>query len=912
MGRTARLEDGFLSDDDPLAELANIVGYVPRPTTPQQPAATPRPVRREPEFDLEEELMREFERFDNPVVLPSYRHSQPVLPSGPVLEAGRDTEMEARQPVAQPVVRGRVEPDIDFRPGFQPAPLAAAQDMEEPVFALADDDLLAEFGIEEPSFADAPVPDLSDFGPDFDGQPDVTEELNLADELDMSLSAPVPELPQALKPASPVSAFAEWKTERLEGAPVAKAAVSARDPFDLNPDPQPLNPAPVAGAAQSGTTVLSKEPVAAQRTTDYGLDDLMAEVERYPVVAMSRTNPVLATPAHRPAGLSYTRPVAEKPPLFEPAIDTPALSDVADPVVAPSAAPAVAERIVPIDAHSVVNPFDESEFELDLDSIELEISDTVPDTYRTPVLQKAQDITLHFDPEQISDMAEIPESVADMHVPTLPVIEKEKPAAVHPDHYIENEVHDLFGVPPQPRPVAADADDDALHWGEHHYRPAIKDDEERINAQLAEFERELEEDFRRSLSDTPADYFAVQSNAAARMERKFKHVRQPQKKMSGRGWLLAASVGVIAVLGGGGVYAWIQSGSAARVATSSEPRVILADKEPMKVVPENRGGTTVPNQDKAVYDQVAGTAQADPKQEALVSTSEEPVDVVQKTLIPEGLPLDSPEESAGTPTEDTTDGRLLPGVKDEATADTDTGGSTQPAGVSPRKVKTMVVKPDGTLVARDDTTPAETSTPAPSVAEKPVDVAAATPDAASDMRATDVAPPADAASQQGGLADAANVQVDAVAPVRKVKTTVVAPVPTARPADQPVNVVGTVTDQGNLKADNTAKPVDVAAATQATETPGVPAATQTAAVPAGTYVMQVASLPSEDEAKRSYANLTRKFGSVISGKAVDIRRADVAGKGTFYRVRIVAGSKADAVALCEQYRSVGGSCIVSR
>ena len=76
--------------------------------------------------------------------------------------------------------------------------------------------------------------------------------------------------------------------------------------------------------------------------------------------------------------------------------------------------------------------------------------------------------------------------------------------------------------------------------------------------------------------------------------------------------------------------------------------------------------------------------------------------------------------------------------------------------------------------------------------------------------------------------------------------------------------------------------------------------------------MQVASLPSEAEAQRSYQNLSAKFGSVIGGRGVDIKRADIAGKGTYYRVRIPAGDKNEAAALCERFRSAGGSCLIAR
>ena len=166
-----------------------------------------------------------------------------------------------------------------------------------------------------------------------------------------------------------------------------------------------------------------------------------------------------------------------------------------------------------------------------------------------------------------------------------------------------------------------------------------------------------------------------------------------------------------------------------------------------------------------------------------------------------------------------------------------------------------------------------------------------------------IAVDADKASEDA-IARAADAEVED-APVRKVKTTKIAPLPENRPVDQPVTVVGTVTDQGTVRSD--AKPQDVALADRSTR-----AETETAPVPAGSYVVQIASLPSEAEAKTSYARLSAKFSGIIGGRGVDIRKAEIKNKGTYYRVRIPAGSKQEAQSLCADYKKAGGSCLVSR
>jgi hypothetical protein len=370
--------------------------------------------------------------------------------------------------------------------------------------------------------------------------------------------------------------------------------------------------------------------------------------------------------------------------------------------------------------------------------------------------------------------------------------------------------------------------------------------------------------------------------------------------------------------------------------------VIAADKEPVKVVPENPGGKTVPNQDKAVYDRVAGSAE-EPKQKALVSSDEAPVDVVQRTLTPEALPED--DENAGandqiTPTAvgETEDPRLLP---NQAGADNSSASDADKASVSPRKVRTMIVKPDGTLVARDEPAPADQpvqpAQPAQSAqATSPAQPALAAPSTPSAQPAPSMPPVGGKAASFPTSAEVASVDARSAAPVetapaqpsavgnadaqaanpapvdapaRPVKTSAItdtAPVPIARPAEQPVNVVGTVTEKGNVRP-----PAQQPKTTQVATAAPVAAQPQQAAS-AGGYGIQIASLPSEDEANKSFASLSKKFASVLAGRSHEIRKADIAGKGTFYRVRIPAGSKDEAAALCEQYRAAGGTCLISK
>ncbi|MEP0698300.1 MAG: SPOR domain-containing protein, partial [Nitratireductor sp.] len=161
----------------------------------------------------------------------------------------------------------------------------------------------------------------------------------------------------------------------------------------------------------------------------------------------------------------------------------------------------------------------------------------------------------------------------------------------------------------------------------------------------------------------------------------------------------------------------------------------------------------------------------------------------------------------------------------------------------------------------------------------------------------------DAASAGTAEEPAAPAQAEAdSAPVRVVETTTIrqsgtqkvpdrGPVAPTRPSDQPVEIVG-----------NTAQP------NRQTEV----TALDTRAPKPGEWSMQIASQPSPEGAQKSYANLSARYGSILKGRGVNIVKADIAGKGTFWRVRIPAGSRAEATRLCEQYKAAGGSCFVAK
>jgi cell division protein FtsN len=77
--------------------------------------------------------------------------------------------------------------------------------------------------------------------------------------------------------------------------------------------------------------------------------------------------------------------------------------------------------------------------------------------------------------------------------------------------------------------------------------------------------------------------------------------------------------------------------------------------------------------------------------------------------------------------------------------------------------------------------------------------------------------------------------------------------------------------------------------------------------------VQVSSQRSADQARATFANMKRRYKSVLGGFEPDIQRADLGAKGTYYRVRIgPMASRGAALRLCEQLKSAGGNCFVTR
>ncbi len=292
-----------------------------------------------------------------------------------------------------------------------------------------------------------------------------------------------------------------------------------------------------------------------------------------------------------------------------------------------------------------------------------------------------------------------------------------------------------------------------------------------------------------------------------------------------------AVLAAVLLLTGGGLAAsfLVKGGSVAAVTSAGAGRgapTIMAAAGPTKVKVDDGSATAPEDQDAALLNRNATVSSGPVK---IVSSQEQPADLGQ------------------LPKSDLADGaRPLP-----------------PAAPSPfpepKKVKTFLVHPDGTMLSGDPapapTGPSGVSAPAPSTGGDVVPAALpATPKTA----------------VRGGTTP---------------KAAAATPAPTATIASLSADPVTTET----------------AAPRTARTPPPAPAA--------GSYGVQLASSPVEADANAAFAKLKKKYPAQLGSYTATVHKADTGDKPV-YRVRVGGMSQDEAKTLCSQLQSAGGSCFV--
>jgi hypothetical protein len=309
-------------------------------------------------------------------------------------------------------------------------------------------------------------------------------------------------------------------------------------------------------------------------------------------------------------------------------------------------------------------------------------------------------------------------------------------------------------------------------------------------------------------------------------------VASPGRKLTlkSRSMVMVGStlLGAVA-LGGALAFAYKQSGGAM---STSEPPVVQADSRPVKEAPDQSSGKDFPHKNKLIYDRFVSDDQQ-PEQDHLVPRQED----VAMPAMP-GMQASGPAASPA-PAGQVTDPNAPPTV---ATVDDPEGG--------PRRVKTLVVRADGSVMQPDVTASAAPAAQAP----------AGAPQGAPSQ------PQAQTAAVQTGPAPAPS-RVAAIPPQPEAKIKPAAP----------------ATDAAAAKPANRSQ-----------------------------YVVQVGSKQNQTDALATFADMQQKYPTLLANYRPMVQKADLGAKGVWYRLRIgPIADKGAATKLCSQLKSQGLSdCLV--
>lgn len=332
-------------------------------------------------------------------------------------------------------------------------------------------------------------------------------------------------------------------------------------------------------------------------------------------------------------------------------------------------------------------------------------------------------------------------------------------------------------------------------------------------------------------------------------------------RRSRKGLVAVASVLGLAAFGIAGAFAYKATGARA---PNGEPPVIKADLAPTKTQPQNPGGAEMPNQNKQIYERVG---QASPPHTKVIDRQEQPIDVSQAALRESAPALSG--AAAGKATDASSTISAL-----AASPEPPRLGGGMPGLGEPRRVKTVAVKPDGSILAdAPASAPLPVARPAPQAAPAP---AKPKPAATTPAAAPATPKPAPRVVVQAKTEDAS-----------------------ARPSAGPLSI--TPLAQNHLRPHRVAAAADDAA----------PVATASTHSAGGDYTVQLGAPGSEKEARDTFASLQRKFPSHLGSHQATIRKADSGGR-TIYRVRVGALSREQATSLCSRLQAAGGACFVAK
>ena len=442
-------------------------------------------------------------------------------------------------------------------------------------------------------------------------------------------------------------------------------------------------------------------------------------------------------------------------------------------------------------------------------------------------------------------------------------------------------------------------------------------------------------------AETPPDEPRVAAAAPA---------RRNSREESRKGVLVVAGVLGVVVLGGAAAF-FMRGGDAA---PSGPPPVISAQDGPVKVTPpeesEQAAEETI---GEAVYNRVAGGANE--TEEQIVNSAEEPEEIPRIVLPAPQAEADVADPAGDAESEIAVRGTDAPAGNAESEADA--APVEAPAG--PRRVRTFVVRPDGSIVtAAEPASGASTPSEAPaqdrslpaaaSMDVEPIEPAAVStiavngagePDSASaeantaatsnDPVEAENAPASEAAAEPADSVPGIRAGVDEAAAADAADSApgIRAGVDEAPVADAAEDVTAAAADSVDTAAvepspapeapprrsqarNEDSAPVDLLSAAAAPrEEPAPPPGAATG----DGWVVQISSQRTREEAQSSWDSMRGRYPSVLGDLQPSIQETDLGDRGIYHRLRVGPWpTRAEAIEVCEALQAAGGTCFVAQ
>ena len=224
-------------------------------------------------------------------------------------------------------------------------------------------------------------------------------------------------------------------------------------------------------------------------------------------------------------------------------------------------------------------------------------------------------------------------------------------------------------------------------------------------------------------------------------------------------------------------------------------------------------------------------------------------------------------------------------------------------GLANRKVRTVKVRPDGTIVSGDDSVAGSAILPVdrPNVPAVP-GAETASPELLANIEPAQPAEPIEATPTLAPIATVVPVEPGSTVPAVDLAGNPIADKSATIPRQRPSGLRLPSPDQA--ATETLAAPV-----VQAASSLTVPGATEVEALgnTAPAYV-QLASQRSEADARQSAQNMVTRYGPLFAGANLEVQRVDLGAKGVYYRVRVPASSIEQANMICTNVKAAGGDC----